>query len=401
MMRTRLVLLAGALFAGNAAAQRVAEDMREPVLVMSGGDSLFVVPSAKRVDFVRDVQPIKDGGIAVLTQRSLRTYSANGKPGTVIDGITDGVSMQIDRLSQITVRDDGAHQWKTFDLSGKLLSSRPFPSQLNSYMRWPMRGGATLIETAPRLQNLVPPGWRDTVFTRTVSVQIGSAPPTPLFAIRADSVYFKSGKDTTGFESRAQRTGSEMFALTSSRFGASGAWAICSDSVAVFIDGLSGGVTWYSIGSGGAAIAAQARIARSARLVDANDVADEKARLQRLAVASAPARYQDSMRISKPAIIATPGFWSVATRALVADDGALWVGVNRIYTDSDPKGEYLVRIGDDNTWTVFPQTGPAYTITLRARFRLTAIRGGKLYGFVDSGIGDPEIEIYRVAGESK
>ena len=55
-----------------------------------------------------------------------------------------------------------------------------------------------------------------------------------------------------------------------------------------------------------------------------------------------------------------------------------------------------VRVGEDNTWAVFPPEGAAFTVTLRPMFRLMAVAGGRLYGYVDEGGGEPFVAVYEL-----
>jgi hypothetical protein len=100
------------------------------------------------------------------------------------------------------------------------------------------------------------------------------------------------------------------------------------------------------------------------------------------------------MNLTKPLLLGTPAVWSTATKAFFSREGALWVGVNRVYFDA--ADEHAVRIGDDNTWAVFPRTGDAFLVTLRPLFRLTDVVGDRLYGFVNDGGNAPVIEVYSL-----
>jgi hypothetical protein len=219
-----------------------------------------------------------------------------------------------------------------------------------------------------------------------------------LFSIRTDSLYFVPGHDTVEFRTRAQRVAVRMSAIRQTKFGAGSAWAVHGDSMLAYADGLTGQVTWYRVGRDGATIADTGWLGRRARPVTPDDVLEEQKRLQRLVVAADPARFRHATNLSEPRLIGAPSYWSVASRAMFADDGTLWIGVNRMYTDADEQGEYVVRVGDENTWAVFPPKGggPAYTVSLRPLFRLTYVANKKLYGFIDNGITAPTIQVYSL-----
>jgi hypothetical protein len=357
---------------------------------MSGGDSLFFV----RGGGVRDLQPLRGGAIAMLAQRSLHIFDATGRPFSVTGGISSGVGLRVDaHLPQVTVRDAGAQQWKTYDLDGKLLAYLPIEEPQTS-ATLPMRDGAALVVASPALTRTAEPFRARTAFTRTVSIQSAAGVRTNLFEIRVDSVYFKAGVDTVDYRTRSLPA-NQLFALVPTRFGASGAWAVDGDSLVVFADGVSGDVTWYSIKGTGATISMRGHVGRVARPVVRDDVREETARLQRMAVLASPASYKTPKHVSAPSLLAPADVWSVATRAFFADNGDLWIGVNRVYTESDQDSQQVFRVGDDNTWTVFPRTGRSFLITLPPRFSLTAIRQGKLYGYTDTPAG-VTAEVYVV-----
>jgi hypothetical protein len=147
-------------------------------------------------------------------------------------------------------------------------------------------------------------------------------------------------QDSTAIPPRSRSTG----------FGDSGAWALSGDSLLAVADGYTGSVKWYDLTSG-------PRLIRTA----------------------------------------TPGTLgahprSVATRALFADDGALWVGQPRLFISLVP--EWTITV-ETNTWTVFPPRGAPFTVVLPANFPLQAVNHGRLFGR-PSSYNQATIMVYRI-----
>jgi len=177
---------------------------------------------------------------------------------------------------------------------------------------------------------------------------------------------------------------------------AGGAWAHSGDSIVAHADGYTGAITWYSIDERGATVIERARLGRPGREIAPDDMAVETARMQGI-VSSSRARESpiEALAGDSAALLAVPPLWSVATKALFASDGSLWVGINRIYDIAVANGLAL-RVGEENTWAVFPAMGTAFTVMLRPLFRLTAVVGDRIYGYVDDGVTAPAVLVFSL-----
>lgn len=77
-----------------------------------------------------------------------------------------------------------------------------------------------------------------------------------------------------------------------------------------------------------------------------------------------------------------PTHWSVASRALFADNGSLWIG---------PPS----RAGKTVQWTVFPPANAnAFFVTLPSAFTLSSVRGARLCGHAKSEDETPIVQVY-------
>jgi hypothetical protein len=79
-------------------------------------------------------------------------------------------------------------------------------------------------------------------------------------------------------------------------------------------------------------------------------------------------------------VINPPSHWSVASTALFAEDGALWVGNPRRILTVASDGRTSTTSGPPNVWTVFPVGGQPYTVELPLRFNPYHVRHDKVYG---------------------
>jgi hypothetical protein len=233
----------------------------------------------------------------------------------------------------------------------------------------------------------------------------GSGAVAWLFRVRTPVVYIRRASNLGGTPQRRSLSPSPNPRLAQiytaaiaavSRFGAGGAWVRSGDSLLVHADGYSGEVTWYAVGNRGATVTARGLLGRSGREATPEDVQAETDRLNgmALAVRGRDPSSADSLDFAAE-LLGAPTRWSVATTAIAADDGAVWIGINRIYHVAVDAANG-VRVGEDNTWAVFPASGEAFTVTLRPLFRLTAVAGGRLYGFVDEGAGESRIAVYTL-----
>lgn len=144
-------------------------------------------------------------------------------------------------------------------------------------------------------------------------------------------------------------------------FGDGGAWATHGDSLLVVANGYTGNVQWYSIDRRGARLLRSAAIGRVATPTTARDVAVVKDNFR---VTHTAPRYAN-MDIEFSGL---PPGWSVASDAVFADNGSVWIASTE-------------RALTSNVWTIFPLSGGApRVVSLPAGFKLEAVHGSLLYG---------------------
>lgn len=208
-----------------------------------------------------------------------------------------------------------------------------------------------------------------------------SGEPDTLASIRTDFVVFT----TTGRGS-----------LRPSGFGDAGTYAVSGDSLIAIADGYAGTVKWYAITPSGPQLRRTESLRKTGASVTDRDVAEQEKRM--LASTSS---YQSSggvtTRVPGPTsgkITNPPPNWSVATRAMFSDDGALWVGAPRNILTMHERG--WTRVIEHNVWTVFPTGASPYTVELSSQAPLSTVHGGSLYS-VPAEQGEPTIHVYRIS----
>ena len=155
-------------------------------------------------------------------------------------------------------------------------------------------------------------------------------------------------------------------ALQSTHFGAAGAWSVLGDSAVVLADGVAGTLTIVSPETGlvpGETI----DLGFAGRPVTEPDLDDLEEDIRD--------RFDDLPREIE---IDAPGYWSVATRLIPASEHVFWLrqGVD------DERGHWVV---------VDIETMRKLVVILPARFRLTSLYGGLLYGVVRDELDVPSV----------
>lgn len=326
----------------------------------------------------RAVKVFDDGG------RFLFRFADGGREG----GFATRAELTID-ATNIIVRDTALHRTDTFRLDGKQVRTQLIQLSERWVRRYPMRGGLTLRAEAPLIAPYGTSWYRPGPMFRTIGLEHApSRPLDTLFTIRTDTAFLEW-----------RRVFDQGWPVVP-RFGAGGAWALQGDSIIAHADGYSGRVTWYSVSRPGARVIRTASLGHAGERVTADEIAGEAARLAAGSISYR--RNADSLaeHVTEATLAHTPAQWSLATRALFADDGSLWIGVNRIMSMRMPTGDE-VYIGEANTWTVFPPHEPPFTVDLRPLFRLTAVRGDKLYGYAYADNGDVLVTVYTLTAPQR
>lgn len=165
------------------------------------------------------------------------------------------------------------------------------------------------------------------------------------------------------------------FGMFESHAGPGGAHAVLGDSLVAAADGYSGEVRWYRAGPGGLAHVRTRQLPSRSRPVTPDDVR----RMERTL------RAQDrAHELPRQLVIEPPPRISIATQALFATDGSLWI--------RNTAGRDHAHV-----WTVFDPRGEiAYRLSLPAGFDLRHVRGDRLYGIARTADDAPLVRVYRL-----
>lgn len=157
-----------------------------------------------------------------------------------------------------------------------------------------------------------------------------------------------------------------------SHVGRGGAHAVLGDSIVATADGYSGEVRWYRVDRSGLTLVRTRRLESRSRPVTRDDVR----RIERLL-------YADP-ELPRGLVIEPPPRVSIATQALFAPDGSLWI--------RNTAGRSVARV-----WTVFDASGEiAMRLSLPAGFDLRHVRGDHLYGIARTPDDAPVVHVYRL-----
>jgi len=333
-------------------------------LVTIGGDDAGETYTFNRVS---DVVSGADGTIYVLDagDQAVKAYDAAGRflrrfgrRGAGPGEFTVAVGLRVD--SVVTVFDATQSRYSVFSTTGEHRRTRrlPTPGGVAIATRYPLRAGFAVGMTAARYSLGSPAN--DPNHTVLLIAPDGSLADTLL-------VYNSGG--TLWHPVNAMLP----WGIAASDFGPAGAWAVLGDSVVAVVDGYEGAVRWLAITGGRARQLRTARLPIPSRAITRDDLAAVERRLR------AESR-QEMGRVA----LEPPPRWSAATRALFADDGALWVQngngpeESRIWTVFDREGRYLRRL------------------QLPAGFALRSIRGDRLYGVAKTDLDVDVVRVFRL-----
>lgn len=375
MLRTRLGriwrghLVAASVAAACMPAAGEAQRAREPAppeLVLErtiGGD---LVDDAYLFDRIAAIAVGPGGSVYVLDggSRSVKVYDAAGRfvrsfgregrgPGELVRPI----GMTLD--SVIRVFDGAQNRAATFSLMGEHRRTARLSAveNLNIAQEFPLRHGFSLAVTLPGY-SLGSEVHEDRVVVAVL--RPGSAAADTLARFDAGATIWHAAGEAL------------PWGLASSRFGAAGTWAVHGDSLVAVADGRSGQVTIYRSSPGGVRVHRRGTLGVTGRPVTPADLRALEQQL-RASRNNLPRRIE----------FRAPSHWSVATRALFAADGALWV----------ENGQGAL---PGNFWTWFP---PGEASPLRVRlpdgFVLRAVRDGRLYGVARTANDSEVVRVYR------
>jgi hypothetical protein len=166
--------------------------------------------------------------------------------------------------------------------------------------------------------------------------------------------------------------GRAAYGSIDSHVGRGGAHAVLGDSVVATADGYSGEVRWYRADRAGLALFRTRQLQSRSRPVTRDDVR----RIERLLLADP--------ELPRRLVIEPPPRVSIATQALFAPDGSLWI------RNTAGKGQAHV-------WTVFDAAGEvAMRLSLPAGFDLRHVRGDRLYGITRTENDAAVVQVYRL-----
>ncbi|MEJ7811839.1 MAG: 6-bladed beta-propeller [Gemmatimonadaceae bacterium] len=271
--------------------------------------------------------------------------------------------------STLTVTDFMQRRASTFTLDGTHLRTRSFPSLANGEFIntvLEVRGGALLGISSVGASSGPGPVPQNRSYVH-VTVH---RPPTP----HVDTLASIRSTVVTWYHARG-------FGVFESGFGDGGAWALAGDSLLAVVDGYTGAVRWFAFDGRGVHLVRSGSLGQRGRPVTPQDMAGIETRWRE--------RYKKSdLAKAEVKFSGAPTHWSVATRAVLGDDGALWVG-------GPPSG--AMPSGRTAVWSVFaPGATTPYPVALPADFTLTAVRAGRAYGYAQSDLDAPVVRVYEL-----
>jgi hypothetical protein len=295
------------------------------------------------------------------------------------------------RLTDSTVDVRESNRTSTFTLNGKFVRGVPVDYRLGNLERsWPVRGGSILERRSFvdwQMPATAAAPFREIMFVGSAK----NAREEPLFRIRQDTVFMRRATEKKGRP-------------IATRFGSGGAWALSGDSVLAYVNGYTGAITWYALDGARPRVSRSGYVGRRGDSVTTQDSIVEAERLAALnpyrEMMTLPGGVTRSIAVRdsvRPILYALPSHWSVATRAMFSNDGALWTGINRQYRARVDDGSLLL-FGDANTWAVFPLNGDAFTVDIRPFVRVHAIRDEKVYGALMTDAGATQLVVYQLKG---
>jgi hypothetical protein len=266
--------------------------------------------------------------------------------------------------SDVRVSDLPQRRITIFSLQGQLLRTEPLPTPRERVM----------AEVAPLRH-----GWNVGVIAAEVKVEGGGA--TRQEGMHKVLYAFSSTRMDTLFQYRSSgaafhpRDALLPAGIASTHLGNGGAYAVLDDSIVTVADGYTGSVRWFRVTPTGL-VAYQTRQlpSRSLPTTDA-DIRRIERRLRSEGNGSS---------LPRRLVFNAPPRSSIASEALFADDGSLWVR-------NTPESE------TGHVWTVFDRGG---NISIRLQmprgFDLEFVQGQNLYGFARTSNDAALVQVYRM-----
>jgi hypothetical protein len=270
------------------------------------------------------------------------------------------VSMVVD--SVVRVSDLALHRMTYFTLDGRHLrtSGTTAPSDLALLRVMPLRH-AHLVGVTPTAVGVNTRGRTGSPYAAVVFARASGAVDTVLRPHSGVAIYHP-------------RNAQVPLGLLQTHAGRGGAHAVLGDSIVATADGYTGEVRWYWVDRQGLTLFRTRQLQSRSRPVTPDDIR----RMERDVYAKSP-------DFPRRLVIEPPPRISIATEALFAPDGSLWI--------RNTGGS-----GHAHVWTVFNPAGEVnIRLSLPAGFDLYHVRGDRLYGVARTENDAPVVQVYRLA----
>jgi hypothetical protein len=320
-------------------------------------------PTAIAVSRGGDLYVLDDGESSVKVYdesgRFVRRFGRKGGGPGEFQWMT-GLRVNLD----VRVSDMAQRRITIFSLQGQLMRTEPLLAP----------DDRVLGEAVPLRH-----GWN--VGTATAQVKFEGGGATSLQNMQIVLYAFSRTEIDTVFQYRSSgaafhpRNAPVPAGIASTHLGNGGAYAVLGDSIVAVADGYTGSVRWYRVMPPGL-VAYQTRQlpSRSLPTTDA-DVRRIERRLRAEGGGSS---------LPRRLVFNAPPRSSIASEALFADDGSLWVR-------NTPEAE------TGHVWTVFDREG---NISIRLQmprgFDLKHVQGQHLYGFARTSNDAALVQVYRM-----
>jgi hypothetical protein len=319
---------------------------------------------------VSDVAAGPSGEVYVLDagDKSVRVFSAAGRlvrrfgrEGAGPGEFNLPVSIRVDSL--VAVSDLGQQRMSYFTLDGRHLRTArtEVPGGVSLLRVVPLRHGR-VVGVTPASLGVRPGGSGHTgsAYSAVVVAGPGGAVDTLLRPHSGSAI----------FHPRQEQV---PFGTFDTHAGRGGAHAVLGDSILATADGYTGQVRWYRADRQGLTLLRTRQLQSRSRPVGADDLRRMEREL-----------YAQYARLPRGLVVEPPPRVSIASQALFAPDGSLWI--------RNTAGR-----GAAHVWTVFNAAGEVtLRLSLPAGFELQQVRGDRLYGVARTENDAPVVQVYRL-----
>jgi hypothetical protein len=319
---------------------------------------------------VADIAAGAAGEVYVLDagDKSVRVFSSAGAPVRRFgrEGAGPGefnlpVSLRVDTL--VAVSDLGQQRMTYFSMDGRHLRTQrdPTPGGLPLLRVVALRNGQ-IVGVTPSVMGVSARGSGRTgsPFAAVIVAGAGGSVDT-LLRPHAGSALFHP------------RDAAAPFGTFETHAGRGGAHAVLGDSILAVADGYSGQVTWYRAERQGLTRLRTRQLDSRSRAVTPDDVRRMERQL-----------YAQFAELPRGLVVEPPPRVSIATQALFAPDGSLWI--------RNTAGRGIAHV-----WTVFDQAGSVkMRLSLPTGFDLLHVSGDRLYGVTRTANDAPVVQVYRM-----